>query len=115
MRFRPLLIAGVVLTLGGLASQAPRLFAPSPATEAASVEAARKAEALMHSRMPAFLTPEEVHGYMQAGVPVRLADVRKAASYERRHIQGALSVPHKELASWGPRLSKAELVVLYCT
>lgn len=112
MRNRPLLIAGVVLALGLVASQAPRLFHRPPEV---SVAMAQKAAALMQSASPGFLTPEEVHALAQAGVPVRFGDVRKAASYERKHIQGALSLPHKELATWGPKLTKDELVVLYCT
>lgn len=115
MRNRPLLIAGVVLTLGILASQAPRYFSAHSAGQGVSVEASRKAAALMQSTSPGFLTPQEVHELAAAGVPVRFGDVRKAASYERRHIQGALSLPHKDLKTWGPKLSKKELVVLYCT
>lgn len=115
MRNRFLLVAGILLTLGLFASQAPKVFSLQAPGQMGTEDAARKAAALMQSASPAFLTPQEVHALMQAGVPVRLGDVRKASFYARRHIQGALSVPRAELSSWGPKLSRKELVVLYCT
>lgn len=120
MRKRYLLMAGAVLTLGILASQAPRLFADTPPAQPSQAKAAAKAPAaapvaLPQPGKPGFLTPQQVHGLMQAGVPVRIGDVRKANAYERRHIQGALSLPRKEIKTWGPKLSKEELLVLYCS
>lgn len=113
MRNRPLLIAGAVLTLGLLASQAPRILASKQAvpTPAATLQA----PTLPQPGVPAFLTPQSVHQLMQAGMTVRIGDVRKASSFDRRHIQGALSLPHQELQTWGPKLSKEEMLILYCT
>lgn len=115
MRNRTLLMAGAVLTLGLLASQAPRLFAKSPPAQVPVTQAAAKAPVLSKPGTPGVLTPQEVHQLMQAGVPVRIGDVRKANAYERRHIQGALSLPRKEIKTWGPKLSKEEMLILYCS
>lgn len=108
MRNRPLLLAGILLTVGVLLSQAPRLFTSTQA--AAPVQAVT----LPSPGAPGFLTPREVQQIMKAGTPVQIGDVRKANAYARRHIQGALSLPHKELSTWGPKLSKDRLVILYC-
>ncbi|HEY9854696.1 MAG TPA: rhodanese-like domain-containing protein [Stenomitos sp.] len=114
MRNRPLLIAGLVLTLGLLGTQAPKLWAAHTRAVAAEA-AAQKAADLRHASTPGFLTPKEVYDFMQAGVKVRIGDVRKVSNYERKHIQGALSLPHADFKTWGPKLSRDELVVLYCT
>lgn len=111
MRNRPILIAGVLLTLGVLLSQAPRLLTGA---QAPPPQAVAKAPTLPRAGTPAFLTPQEVRQLMQAGMPVHIGDVRKANAYERRHIQGALSLPRNDMKSWGPKLSKEQLLVLYC-
>lgn len=115
MRKRYLLMAGAVVTIGILASQVPRLFAQTPSAQPPTAQTAAKPPVMPQPGQPGFLTPQEVHQLMQAGVTVRIGDVRKVNAYERRHIQGALSLPRKDITTWGPKLSKEEMLILYCS
>lgn len=64
--------------------------------------------------MPQMLTPRELAYRLAKGRPTIVADVRRANAFKRRHIKGAQSLPHVSLKAWGPKLTKKDLVVLYC-
>ncbi|HEY9897786.1 MAG TPA: rhodanese-like domain-containing protein [Pantanalinema sp.] len=61
-----------------------------------------------------FLSPREVVQRMKRGEAIVIGDVRKADSFNVRRIQGARSLPGKEIASWGPKVGPKDLLVLYC-
>lgn len=81
----------LLLALGLLATPAPALTSP-----------------------PTF-TPAELANRLALQERWVIGDVRRPASYARRHIRGAVSLPGNELARWAPRLDKRVGVVLYCT
>lgn len=59
------------------------------------------------------VTREEAHALVQRGA--KLVDVRSAAEYDEKHIDGAINIPVDELASRAGELgSKDQPVVLYC-
>lgn len=61
-----------------------------------------------------FLTPQEVVQRMKRGDKLVIGDVRKEDSFKVRRIQGAKSLPSKQIAQWGPKLSANDVLVLYC-
>ena len=59
------------------------------------------------------VTSEQAHALVQSGA--KLVDVRSAAEYDEKHIEGAINIPVDEVASRAGELgSKNEPVVLYC-
>lgn len=61
-----------------------------------------------------FISPQDLYARLQRHEPVVIGDVRRPLAFGRRHIQGALDLPRGTMKAWGPKLSKKELVVLYC-
>ena len=61
------------------------------------------------------LTPEEVRGLVNEGQQVVIVDTRSRASYDERHIPGALSIPMVEIEERSTELPRDKLIVLYCT
>lgn len=61
------------------------------------------------------ITPQQVKAMRDAGQTVVMADVRPASSYARMHIQEAVSMPLGEISTWGPKLTKDQTIVFYCT
>lgn len=75
--------------------------APSAPVAAASFEAPR-------------VTPAEAYARMQKGEEFVFVDVRSASAYATGHIEGAISHPWQNNASFG-MLPKEKLLLLYCT
>lgn len=61
------------------------------------------------------VTPRELATRLAHGPKWLIGDVRSRAAYDRRHVRGAVSLPHKDLSSWGPRLPRGQGIALYCT
>lgn len=82
-----------------------------------AVPAADPAEAAGHfSAKAAFETDVADVAYdLREGITgFRLIDVRDARSYAEAHLPGALSLPSGRIHSKSPKLSKEEVLVVYC-
>lgn len=65
---------------------------------------------------PEVVTPQDVQARIQRGDAVLLADVRSPRSYQREHIEGAVSFPIAEVSQTNRvDLPKDRWIVLYCT
>lgn len=96
------------VVFGGLALialAASPLAAPVAAATPPSPEASQAAK---------YLTPQEVVQRLKRGEAIVIGDVRKETSFNVRRIQGAKSLPAKQIAQWGPKLGPKDLLVLYC-
>ena len=59
------------------------------------------------------VTRDQAHALVRSGA--KLVDVRSAAEYDEKHIDGAINIPVDEVASRAGELgSKNQPVVLYC-
>ncbi|GEM_PF-861101 len=96
-----LLVTGGLVKLDMLQLGWPPRFALSAAVRAEAVEVA-------------FIGPEALKKRLDQGEDVLVADVRRRASYDKLHLEGAVSRPMDDHAIWGPELAKDQLVVLYC-
>jgi len=61
------------------------------------------------------IRPQELKEKLDAGVDVIVVDSRSLASYERRHIPGALSIPLSEIEERRDELPQEGEIVFYCT
>jgi hypothetical protein len=61
------------------------------------------------------ITPQEVIAEQKAGENVVVVDARSLASYQDRHIVGAISVPAAEVADHLDKLPEKAHIVFYCT
>lgn len=61
------------------------------------------------------IRPQELKDKLDAGVDVIVVDSRSLASYERRHIPGALSIPLFEIEERHGELPQEGEIVFYCT
>ena len=115
-RRRLALIAGTAVLLGAVFTVAfmnPQVFSLVGAGPAKADHSETVLVAEEHA-MPA-LTPEAVKAKLDSGERVVLADVRGASSFKTRHISGAQSMPASEMETWGPKLSRDDLLVFYCS
>lgn len=128
-RRRLALVIGVPLLLAGtfyVAFAHPEVFAPGARSTSAALDgpaepgshdghgSAAGAPEATHADLRA-VTPEELKDMLERGDPVIVGDVRGQASFERKHITGARSMPASEIQTWGPKLLPDELVVFYCS
>jgi hypothetical protein len=58
---------------------------------------------------------KELQALLDAGEEVTVVDARSLASYEARHIAGAISMPLLEVDKRHPELPKDAKIVFYCT
>jgi len=65
--------------------------------------------------MPPLLTAQQVVDRIKKGLPTVIADVRKPNAFHRRHIHGAVSLPHHTLKQWAGTLNQKPLFVFYCS
>lgn len=59
-----------------------------------------------------FIKPQEIDAYLAKGA--QFIDLRDRESYNRHHIQGAVSIPYEQFEQSMLRLSKYKVYVLYC-
>lgn len=65
---------------------------------------------------PEVVTPQDVKARMDRGDAVLMADVRTPRSFQREHIEGAVSLPIAEVSQTNKvNLPKDRWIVLYCT
>lgn len=59
------------------------------------------------------VAPESVREWQIASKPFHFVDVRSAAEFQKKHIEGAVNIPHSRILD--AKLPKKEPLVLYCT
>lgn len=102
MRRKPLLIAGLILALA-LAAVAAGSYWPQIAAYSSTVS----------SQAP-FITPQELKKRLDQGENYLVADVRRRTAYDQLHLEGAVSLPMELHETWGPKLHRAQTLVIYC-
>lgn len=58
------------------------------------------------------IAPEAVHEWQIANKPLYFVDVRSAGEFQKRHIDGAINVPHSRILA--AKLPMKNTLVLYC-
>lgn len=71
-----------------------------------------KGKTILPSEAPR-LKPEEVRGRRAAGIRIVLVDLRDRESYEKKHIDGAISIPKTESKCLPEMISGHETWVFY--
>jgi rhodanese-related sulfurtransferase len=66
-------------------------------------------------RLPASVTPAQLHDMQQHGVAPLIIDVRTPEEFAEGHIPGAVNIPHEEVAERVPNIDAPRGIVLYCT
>jgi len=101
-----LLLAVACQTPGASPTPTPSHPAPSE-TVSASVPITE--EAVPRSK------PEAVKAKLDASEDVVIVDTRSQENYEKKHIEGATSIPLSDIESRHEELPKDKDIVLYCT
>ena len=60
-------------------------------------------------------TTQQIQERIEQGEEILIVDSRSKASYDDRHIQGAISVPVDEVSERLDELPKDKEIVFYCT
>ena len=61
------------------------------------------------------IAPSVLKEQLDSGEDILVVDTRPLASYQERHIPGAISVPYDQVSSRLDDFPKGEKIVFYCT
>jgi len=66
-------------------------------------------------RLPASVTPAQLHDMQRHGVAPLIVDVRSPEEFAAGHIPGAVNIPHDQVAERVPKIDAPRGIVLYGT
>lgn len=108
---------GAVLIAASILACAPpkeeEHAAPQPAPAAGAMSPSEAPSPAGYE--PPGMTPQALQAKIKAGEKVAIVDVRSKTSYDTRHIEGAVSIPWRDLEKGYKQLPKDYLIALYCT
>ena len=102
-----------VVALAVAGCSAPQAAAAPQASAQADAQAAAPAIAMADA--PQKVSPDAyMSGFVDAGAPHQLIDVRTPEEYATGHIAGSINIPVQEIGARLGEISQDEPVVLYC-
>ncbi len=101
-----IVILGIVFSVGS--------WRPSPATSATNPTALPlSTRPIPYPEVPR-ISVQQAQEQLARG-EILMVDVRSKASYDRQHIESALSLPEDQIENRLDELDRAKTIVLYCT